>query len=358
MRSVHHLAGLVFAAFPLLAPLERRMAMVKITRSWRAYRLLLLGSVALAAAACSDAPSAPSAAIKSVPTVAHDVSYQSGSQLVVVDQTGPTLTLDASAHELRIDDGRVYLLSSAQTAEFATDFQNTITYDQLSTQVQYLPPPACGDFSGCYEGQTRVLPTVPILMQGKPDKDNRRGGHRVAPEGFDPSMGAFSVPQTTTSKPTLNGRIGTRPSFDDLTFLPDCQSMKTDIIVAMAAYRNDRATVDQRWLENGLAGFIYQAGRFVKSLTLPEANVFLANIEADLVAKRWSETNLDVMRVAYTSNLCGTISWAGANAGVSPAGTSISGYPMVCSVERWMISFDGGNTWRSINVDSCQFATQ
>lgn len=324
-----------------------------------------------ALAACADVATAPVVSTgKVVPGVVRDQSWVSGSQVVVYSASGHPLVLDVPSQELRMDDGRVYLMDAEQTAKILSDFESTVSFDQLATEVETLPdPPPCGDGSGCWEPTNRVAPVGPLVRPVPTDKPQRTSGRRPArfhPEPEDAAnlpTGSFSSSRRAAPTGLRVGAISRGRRFDYIVENPDCRSMKSDIITAMAAYRNERETVNQRWLDNGLSGFVYEAGRWVMHMTSSEVNAFVANIEADMVNKQESETRLDVMRVIYTSNGCGTITWAGQSSGGGGGGgggggSGMGGYGMTCNVETWQVSFDGGNTWRNIDVDVCQYATQ
>lgn len=303
-------------------------------------------------AACTDMPTAP-ATMNKVPVIRRDVSYASGSELVVVDQSGQKLRLVPSVGELRLDDGRVYIMSDTQMAEILSDFQATIAYDALASETESLPEPTCDGMFGCEEQSTRVLPVAPMIPRALKPKtaDGRTSKYRLRVRANSGSGGftrahGFARPMS--------------PTFDYITALPNCRSMKMDLIAAMAGFRNERAAVTQRWLATGLSGFAYEAGRWIKRITLPEGNAFFAAIQADMVNKKQAETKFDVMRVLYTSSGCGTINWASQSSGGSGGGgtwnsTGGGGYAMTCHPETWHVSFDSGETWRNVDATVCEY---
>jgi hypothetical protein len=318
-----------------------------------AYRLLILAGITLMSA-CSDAPTALRSASKTVPLKAkRSASYASGNFITIVDDSSSrTLTLDLSANEIQIDDGRVFLLSQDQTAEVATDFQNTLLYDALAADVitAAADHQVCHDTGGCGEEMSRGVPDPASLVKrrGAP----RGGQTRKRPM---PPMFALGIPNTASKNGSVSGF--TTPTFDILSILPDCESMRGDIVTAEANYRNAREVANQRMLDQGMSGFVYEAGRWIKRLTLPEANVIFAAMESDYANKRAAENKMDVMRVLYTSQGCGTISFAGDSYNGFTY-QMVNGHTLKCHFEWWQISFDGGSTWRSVGVNVCEFDMQ
>lgn len=317
----------------------------------RAEYLLLLISLTLVSA-CSDAPTALQTRPKELPSVAKDVSsYADGSLVTIVDVSGRALTLDISANEIRIDDGRVFLLTPDQTAIAATDFQNTVIYDGLATEVQTaVDHQVCHDTGGCLGEMTRTLPTMkfPLGRTKSGTLKSGQGGKRSTSPMLE-----LNVPTIMSKNGNISGLAS--PVFDYLSILPDCQSMKEDILASRANYLNGRAAANARLLDQGLSGFVYQSGRFVKDLSVPELMVIFAGMEADYAFKASAESQMDLMRVLYTSQGCGTITFAGAESWGYSFST-VNGRSLVCHFENWHISFDNGATWRAVWISVCAFS--
>jgi hypothetical protein len=289
---------------------------------------------------------------KEVPSAAkHSMSYADASLVTIVDDaSGRALTLDISANEIRIDDGRVFLLTPDQTAIAATDFQNTVVYDALATDVGTATDiQVCHDTGGCLNQMTRNLPTMRLPVQSTRSGPFRRG--QGGKKATSPML-VLNSPNMQSNNGNISGL--TAPAFDYLSIMPDCQSMKNDILASRAAYLNGRAAANARLLDQGLSGFVYQSGRLVKDLSLPELAVIFAGMEADYAFKASSESQMDLMRVLYTSQGCGTITFAGAESW-GYTYSIVNGHTLVCQYQNWHVSLDGGATWRSVWVSVCAF---
>jgi hypothetical protein len=337
--------------FLLLGGTMRRLSL-------RASFISLLGTLTIAACSDTTAPGRTMAPFSGKIAIAGRkdlTSYQYGSLITVVDATGQTLTLDLVANEIRTDDGRVFLLSPDQTAVFATDFANTIIYDGLASEVQTLADhQVCHDTGGCVGEMTHSTPNEGFVRSHINSQRFKSGGlsRRARPS-------AFGLGLSGTSRRDLSLSGYSTPKFDYLSLMPDCESMKTDIVTAEAAYRSLRGELNHRLLDQGLAAFALTGGRYVLDLTLsgPEVAAVLAAIGADQVNKRSAETQMDIMRVLYTSQSCGTIGFDGASyEGFSYQ--SVNGHTLICHFEWWTVSFDGGITSRSVGANVCEFAME
>jgi len=135
------------------------------------------------------------------------------------------------------------------------------------------------------------------------------------------------------------------------------------MVMSMANYRDARAEANHRLLDQSLSLFALTNGRHILKLTVTAAEAdavavgILAAAGADQAAKRTAETQMDFMRVVYTTQLCGTVDFNGASySGFSYQ--SVNGRTLICHFEWWQVTFDGGQTSRSIGVNVCEFAME
>ncbi len=307
------------------------------------------------ATACAESPTTPvneeiPRNLRPVPSP--DLSSGGDNQsILVIDEFGESsLTLDIPSHEIRYGDGRVFTLTAQETADATTDFQGTIDYDLLSNSaLNSLCTPAnpCDLESAPIrggEGQVQV-----VLRKVKSDHPKKQAGGQFGIHIR--SIGNFNKALAQTLK--TRGAPGQVTANNALGWPSTCSAMQRDIVTAVTAYRDQRRSVLRNFIDVAIGFFGFDIERQKLVLTsLSEMGQTVSAAALGLYAqKRYTETEMTIMRTLYTSAGCGTVTWSGPGGG---GGGNTYGWNLVCHNETWQISVSGG-AYSNIEVSVCAY---
>lgn len=343
--------------------LTRRSLSGRSSSRWS--RVLLSGAVFLGIAACRDA-TGPKRDI----AARHD-SFPINVEVTITDyDDGTQYTLNTLAQEIRMSDGRVLALDSAQTADALAAFYGTIATDPVATSLATVGTYTCPEPytpTGCYE-----------LMQDKISKTGPRTSIQlsgqlssVSPQGNRPSIlikRLGKVKRGLLNHPVFPGGVGDDPLHLDLTnSLGLSPTTSPDLFSGLAPrfdYGPGSNPCEQIATEAVNAAFDYFSGRtsFIKNVWgialpvaadefkrhMPPGTQAAVSFTDLLTGTAYSKVKVGAEALYWNQYDC-----SNKKVEVGPFYFSGSGGNWVCEPEHWEISFDGGETWHPIVVTVC-----
>jgi hypothetical protein len=308
----------------------------------RRFRLMPVSAavLALAAAACTDAPVVPERH-EPVPPPGHSyASNVSGSTVTLVDQDdGETYTLNTDTREItRASDGAILELDGEQTAAAATAFYgNQVADAVLSDFEQACNPanPCAAQMSGTIADSTTASGF--ILVKESEETRTHRG------TTFGASFHGNAPLQPFRSSPSR--------SFDLMT-----GGTCSDIVNAVFQGKLDYSSNRTSFVREGFINGVLISTGYVVRRTLPPGSFSAARFMERIASAADRRISISILGWMWNSYYCGSepVTAGPVIRGFGGSYSGGSGY-LACHTEAWSISFDGGKTYTGISVDVCEW---
>lgn len=286
----------------------------------------------------------------------------SESELSIVGyDDGTRYTLNISAGEIRMSDGRVLVLDEEQTAEATVAFQNTIATDPVARDISTLTYAydSCSNPDskvGC-EDQLRVLDPFEPLAAQPSQQLQRPSSKRNAPRILwrRSKNLEWETPRRHGPRSARNKRKVTSAgsAVGDFLFAQysgtsaTCNQIAQDVVVAAQEHFDNRIDfIEQVW-----AVAKAEAENALRKRLPPGA--IAATMFRQLVAEHMNRSiRVNIIAVGWNSYGCGS-RYVTAGPIYMGGGGGGGGGGGQCGTERWEISFNGGQSWSPIWVTVC-----
>lgn len=288
---------------------------------------------------CTEAPTSPDSPLRPPVKALLATSAETGSGITVWDASGLSFTLNVANREIQRGDGLVIELSPEETAQAASAFLTIVAGDQIGGAMELdcynNPRPACVEPYRVMLDEPSTSAVITRLSGSHPSsqKGGRFGTHvlRRGPMGRRP-------PRDNGSPFGVEAMSGDWPS--------SCLDIATAIYEKMPEY-NDSRNVYTNTLKELWPPLDWEDGSpRIKLKDYPEALIALGLAFHRLQS---AELQLNIMAGLYTASGCWNNTWqdfGGVGSSSGGGGGSLgSGYDLVCLIETWEISYDGGVTW-------------
>lgn len=293
------------------------------------------------------------------------------SQISVTDMVdGTVYTLDVPSQEIRMSDGRILGLDSAQTQQAIASFYAIQSSDPVASDMSGIDASYVCSYERpqwCRTDQTtRLAPPFEGMHFPKRPKYRAR---RLAtsPSGASAAPSPIMIRRVVTGRewgvvpptsrmtylgPHLTAGTVPQPSFDDWAYADSgdpCTDIATDAYNKAQAYFNKRTS----WIREVWPIAVEVANEAMKRI-LPPGTAAAAAYNTKQIEQIVSMTSVNIMAVFWNSYGCSTrtVTVGPVYLGSSNNNSS-SGGSWTCGNAPWRLSFDGGQTWHQFYVYTC-----
>jgi len=323
--------------------------------------VLIAGAIALHA--CAESPVAP-ASKAPPPRPLKSVSYidpYTSAITVVDDDDGTQYTLNPATNEIQVSDGSFIELDPALTATFAAAFEGTVETDQIIPSMSNLsldctPYELPGkDGRGCQEEQVVTSPGAQ-LGTARSGVKPKRNATTAATILWRRASSVSAVGSAFDGRPAMHTSVDQVFALD---FGDPCVDVLNSVAPNISVFSQQRTSFLQTIRDIVGGELVSRGGEWAFERTLTSGSGAAAAVLTKLADAASARVSVSILAYVWNTNSCGThVPVAQVTLGGTGGGGSGGSGGLVCHLEGWEISFDGGNTWSPITVKVCQYAME